>query len=366
MEETPEAEDVMAHAVWSGALTFGLVALPVQMFSATESHTIRFNQLQRGTSDRVRNKRVNERTGEEVPLTEIVKGYDMGDDYVVVEPGELEEIAPGRSKSLEISGFVDLDTIDPIYFDKTYYLGPKSKEYAKVYALLHEALSRSNRVGIATFVMRNREYLVAVKAEGDILTLHTLHWADEIRDPRTEIGTLPERAKVAERELATAVQLVEALSVDWDPETYHDTYQEKVLELVQAKRAGGTVEKSEPAPRSTNVIDLMGALQASIEKAKSGGGEAAEAAEGAEEGELRPPVQLKDAAEKRRTRQAAKKGAKKPATAELEGLSKTELYQRATDAGIPGRSSMSREELVKALASHAAEPSGGRRKKRVS
>ncbi|UBI40200.1 MULTISPECIES: non-homologous end joining protein Ku [Streptomyces] len=361
MEETPDAEDVMAHAVWSGALTFGLVALPVQMFSATETHTIRFNQLQRGTSDRVRNKRVNERTGEEVPLAEIVKGYDMGDDYVVVEPGELEEIAPGRSKALEISGFVDLDTIDPIYFDKTYYLGPKSKEYAKVYALLHEALSRSNRAGIATFVMRNREYLVAVKAEGDILTLHTLHWADEIRDPRTEIGTLPERAKVAERELATAVQLVEALSVDWDPETYHDTYQEKVLELVQAKRAGGTVEKSEPAPRSTNVIDLMGALQASIEKAKTGGGTAKE------EAELRPPVQLKDAAEKRRTRQAAGKETKKSAAAELEGLSKTELYQRATDAGIPGRSSMSREELVKALTAHAPEPSGGgRRKKRAS
>ncbi|MGK5643013.1 Ku protein [Streptomyces sp. URMC 126] len=394
----------MAHAVWSGALTFGLVALPVQMFSATESHTIRFNQLQRGTSDRVRNKRVNERTGEEVPLAEIVKGYDMGDDYVVVEPGELEEIAPGRSKSLEISGFVDLDAIDPIYFDKTYYLGPKSKEYAKVYALLHEALSRSNRAGIATFVMRNREYLVAVKAEGDILTLHTLHWADEIRDPRTEIGTLPEREKVAERELATAVQLVEALSVDWDPETYHDTFQEKVLELVQAKRAGGTVEKSEPAPRSTNVIDLMGALQASIEKAKTGGGGAGEPAgaqgpEGSagaagsagETAELAPPVQLKEAAEKRRTRQAAKaaggkaaggkaaggrtadgkaaggKAARKSATAELEELSKSELYQRATDAGIPGRSTMDREELVKALAAHAAEPSGGgRRKKRAS
>ncbi|MBZ4320965.1 non-homologous end joining protein Ku [Streptomyces huiliensis] len=376
----------MAHAVWSGALTFGLVALPVQMFSATESHTIRFNQLQRGTSDRVRNKRVNERTGEEVPLAEIVKGYDMGDDYVVVEPGELEEIAPGRSKALEITGFVDLDTVDPIYFDKTYYLGPKSKEYAKVYALLHEALSRSNRAGIATFVMRNREYLVAVKAEGDILTLHTLHWADEIRDPRTEIGTLPERAKVAERELATAVQLVEALSVDWDPETYHDTFQEKVLELVQTKRAGGTVEKSEPAPRSTNVIDLMGALQASIEKAKTGGGKAGEE-EG--EAELRPPVRLKDAAEKRRTRQAAEKQAaekqaaekqaaekqaaekqaaekqagkkqagkktpKKSAAAELEGLSKAELYQRATDAGVPGRSTMSREELVKALAKKRA------------
>ncbi|MEV5508465.1 Ku protein [Streptomyces orinoci] len=347
----------MAHAVWSGALSFGLVAIPVQLFSATESHTIRFNQLQRGTSDRVRNKRVNERTGEEVPLAEIVKGYDTGEDYVVVEPEELEDIAPGRSKALEISGFVDLEQVDPIYFDKTYYLAPKSKEYAKVYALLQEALARSNKAGIATFVMRNREYLVAVKAEGDILSLHTLHWADEIRDPRSEIGTLPEQQKVAERELQTAVQLVEALSVDWQPESYQDTYKDKVLELVQAKRAGGTVEKSEPPPRSTNVIDLMGALQASIDKARSGKGRAAAA-----EREVRPPTELKAAAEKRRSRQAAKKTARKPSReAELAGLSKAELYQRASEAGIPGRSGMSREDLVKALAA-----AGGRGKKRVS
>ncbi|WP_372406167.1 Ku protein [Streptomyces luteireticuli] len=320
----------MAHAVWSGALSFGLVTLPVQMFAATESHTIRFNQLQRGTSDRVRNRRVNERTGEEVPLTEIVKGYDLGDDYVVVEPGELEDIAPGRSKALEISGFVDLDTIDPIYFDKTYYLGPKSKEYAKVYALLREALHRSHRAGLATLVMRNREYLVAVKAEGDILTLHTLHWADEIRDPRVEVGTLRERTEVAERELATAVQLVEALSADWDPESYHDTYQEKVLDLVRAKQAGSTVEKSEPAPRSTNVIDLMGALQASIDKAK---GKAAPETER----KVRPPTPIKEAARKR-----ARAG-------ELEELTKNELYRRAADAGVPGRSHMTRDELVEAL-----------------
>ncbi|MFI9723539.1 Ku protein [Streptomyces sp. NPDC052396] len=352
----------MAHAVWSGALSFGLVAIPVQLFSATETHTIRFNQLQRGTSDRVRNKRVNERTGEEVPLAEIVKGYDMGDDYVVVEPGELDEIAPGRSKALEISGFVDLEQVDPIFFDKTYYLAPKSKEYAKVYALLQEALTRSNKVGVATFVMRNREYLVAVKAEGDILTLHTLHWADEIRDPRSEIGTLPERGKVADRELQTAVQLVEALSIDWDPATYQDTYKDKVLELVQAKRAGATVEKSEPPPRSTNVIDLMGALQASIDKAKAGGKAGKGRASAVAEREVRPPTELKAAAEKRRSRQAARKTAQKRSKeAELAGLSKTELYQRASEAGIPGRSGMSREELVQALAA-----AGGRRKKRAS
>lgn len=258
----------MAHAVWSGALTFGLVSLPVQLFTATDSHTIRFRQLQRGTCDRVRNKRVNERTGEEVPLEEVVKGYDAGEEYVIVEPAELEEIAPGRSKSLEISGFVELEQVDPIFFDKTYYLGPKGEEYAKVYALFHEALTRTGKAGIATFVMRNREYVVAVKAEGDILTLHTLHWADEIRDPRKEISSLPGQTKIADRELKTAVQLVEALSVDWDPEEYHDTYQEKVLELVEAKRTGEAVEKAELPPESTNVINLMDALKASVDKAK--------------------------------------------------------------------------------------------------
>lgn len=136
----------MARAVWSGVLTFGLVSVPVQLFTATESHTIRFNQIQRGTSDRVRNKRVNERTGEEVPADEIVKGFDMGDEYVVVEPQELDEVVPGRSKALDITGFVDLENVDPIYFDKAYYLAPRGQEYSKVYSLLHQALARSGKV----------------------------------------------------------------------------------------------------------------------------------------------------------------------------------------------------------------------------
>lgn len=336
----------MARAVWSGALSFGLVALPVQLFTATESHTIRFNQLQRGTSDRVRNKRVNERTGEEVPTEEIVKGFDMGDEYVVVEPDELDEIAPGQSKSMEITGFVDLDQVEPVFFDKTYYLAPKGKEYAKVYALLHSALAQANKVGIATVVMRNREYLVAVKAEGDVLAMHTMHWADEVRDPRREIGSLPEETQVADKELQTAVQLVEALSIDWEPEEYHDTYQEKVLQLVEAKRTGQTVEKGEPPPRSTNVIDLMGALEASVERARSGRKNGAETTEEAAGG--RSPARLKQAAEKRQAR--TEKRAAKPHAAELEGLTKAELYQRASEADIPGRSSMTREELIKALA----------------
>ncbi|MDX3093515.1 Ku protein [Streptomyces sp. ME01-24h] len=349
----------MARAVWSGVLTFGLVSVPVQLFTATESHTIRFNQIQRGTSDRVRNKRVNERTGEEVPVEEIVKGFDMGDEYVVVEPKELDEIAPGRSKALDITGFVDLENVDPVYFDKSYYLAPRGQEYAKVYTLLHQALARSGKVGIATVVMRNREYLVAVKAEEDVLALHTLHWADEVRDPRREVGGIPEAKDVADRELQTAVQLVDALSIDWDPHEYHDTYQEKVRELVEAKRSGAVVEKGEAPPSSTNVIDLMAALQASVDRARTAKGGSEEKA-GSTEG--RPPTHLRKAAEKRQATHQAKKTEKRTARAsELESLSKADLYKRASDAGVPGRSTMTREELIKALSG-----TGGRRRTRVS
>ncbi|WP_431951716.1 Ku protein [Actinacidiphila sp. bgisy167] len=355
----------MARAVWSGVLTFGLVSVPVQLFTATESHTIRFNQIQRGTSDRVRNKRVNERTGEEVPLEEIVKGFDMGDEYVVVEPEELDEIAPGRSKALDITGFVDLEKVDPIYFDRSYYLAPRGQEYAKVYTLLHQALARSGKVGVATVVMRNREYLVAVKAEEDVLALHTLHWADEVRDPRREVGSIPEAQDVADRELQTAVQLVDALSIDWDPHAYHDTYQEKVRELVEAKRSGAVVEKGEAPPSSTNVIDLMAALQASVDRAKSAKGGAAEEKKAESDGG-RPPTQLRKAAEKRQATPQGGKTEKRTAKAsKLESLSKAELYKRASEADVPGRSTMTREELIKAL-SKAGTGTRGRRRTRAS
>jgi DNA end-binding protein Ku len=259
----------MARAIWSGALSFGLVSMPIQLYPATQSHAFRFHQIQRGTSDRIRNKRVNERTGDEVPMDEIVKGYEIKEDeYLIVEPEELDEIVPGRSKSLEITGFVDLHQVDPIFFDTTYYIAPRSERYSKVYSLLYEALRESNKAGIATVVMRNREYLVAVKPEGEVLALHTLHWADEVRDPRRELPNLPENVRLAEQELKTAHQLIDALSIDWDPQEYRDTYQEKVAELLQAKSAGGEVEKGAPPPKSTDVLDLMNALQTSVEQSK--------------------------------------------------------------------------------------------------
>ncbi|MFJ5548779.1 Ku protein [Streptomyces sp. NPDC093225] len=312
----------MARPVWTGVLSFGLVSFPVGIHTATDSHTIRFHQLQRGTSDRVRNRRVNERTGEEVAADEIVKGYDAGDEYVLVEPAELEDVAPGRSRALEISGFVDLEAIDPIFFDRTYYLGPKGAEYAKVYALLQGALAKTGRAGVATFVMRGREYLVVLKAEDGILTLHTLHWADEIRDPRAEVPDLPDdsAAKSSAKELRMAEQLVTALETDWDPEEFHDTYQEKVAALVEAKRTGGTVEKAELPAEATNVVDLTEALRASVERARGG-------------------------------RSGGRRGRRTPAAdrPSLDSLTKAQLYEKAAAAGVPGRSTMTRDELAEAL-----------------
>lgn len=305
----------MARPVWKGSLAFGLVSLPVGLYTATDHHTLRFHQLQRGTSDRIRNRRVNERTGEEVDLDDIVKGYDTGDEYVLVEPAELDEIAPGRSKVLEISGFVDLDEVDPIFFDRTYYLGPADKEHGKIYRLLEQALARANRAGIATFVMRQREYLVAVKAENGLLTCHTLHWADEIRDPREEIDTLPGRPRTTDKERKTAAQLIETMAIDWDPDAYHDTFREKVAALVEARKSGETVEKAEPPSESTNVVDLMDALRASVKNARGG-----------------------------------KRGRTQRHGGDLGELTKSELYDRASDAGIRGRSSMTRDELIEALA----------------
>lgn len=238
----------MARPVWAGSLSFGLVSLPVSLYTATDSHTIHFHQLQRGTADRIRNRRVNERTGKEVELDDIVKGYDTGDEYVLVEPAELDEIAPGRSRALDIAGFVDLAEVDPIFFDRTYYLGPRGAEYNKVYSLLEQALAKTGKAGIATFVMRQHEYLVALKAENGLLTLHTLHWADEIRDPKKEIDNLPAKTKAADKELKMAEQLIEALSMTWDPGEFHDTFQEKVAAMIESKQAGETVEKAEPLP----------------------------------------------------------------------------------------------------------------------
>lgn len=326
----------MARPIWTGVMTLGLVTVPVGLYTATEDHTVHFHQLQRGTSDRVRNKRVNERTGREVDIDDIVKGYDLGEgEYVIVEPDELDAIAPGRSKVIEMAGFVDLDRIEPVYFGRTYYVAPRGKEYLKVYQLLRTALERADRAGIATFTMRGKQYLTALRAQPDVLVIHLLHWADEVRDPDEVLGLLPDRrTKASSKELKAAEQLIDALGIDWDPRDYHDTFEERVKELVKAKRKGEEVAVEAEPPEATNVIDLTEALRRSVEQAgaRSSG---------------------KPTHGRRRARAPARQGKRARGTRgdseALSSLSKDELYRRAAEADIPGRSKMNRGELVKAL-----------------
>ncbi|MFD8596011.1 Ku protein [Kitasatospora sp. NPDC059646] len=344
----------MARPVWTGVLTFGLVTVPVSLYTATDSHSVQFHQLQRGTGDRVRNRRVNERTGEEVPYEDIVKGYEVADgEYVVVEPGELEQISPGRSRTIDISGFVDLDQVDPIFFDKTYYLGPKGKEYGKVFQLLTEALTRSNRAGIALFSMRGKEYLTAVRAEDGLLELHTMHWADELRDPRKEIGDLPGgRAEFSGQELATAEQLIDMLTVDWNPEEYHDTFEEQVRKLIEDKAAGREIAVAEgPPAEATNAVDLMDVLKRSLEGVQ--GGTAAPTARGrARRSRSTPKRTGGKKGTSARSTGSKTPAAKKRTTAEddLSQLTKAQLYEKAAELEIAHRSTMTRDELRKAVA----------------
>jgi DNA end-binding protein Ku len=262
----------MARAIWSGYINFGLVSVPVGLYSATEEHEIDFHQFQKGTSDRIRYKRVNERTGREVPYEKIVKGHDVGGgEYVIVEPDELEDIAPGKSRSLEIDTFVDLDEIDPMHFQKSYYLAPSDSENASSYALLRDALAKTNRAGIAKFVMRGKEYLATIRADERVLVLETMFFADEIRDPDEEVGELP-RTSGAGKQLSMAADLIEAMSGEWKPAAYKDTYTERVKELVKTKHEGKEVVYSEEEPQATNPTDLVAALRASVEAARKNRG----------------------------------------------------------------------------------------------
>ncbi|HEY0473246.1 MAG TPA: Ku protein [Kribbella sp.] len=270
----------MARSIWSGYINFGLVSVPVGLFSATVEHELDFHQFQRGTSDRIRYKRVNERTGREVDYDNIVKGHDVGGgEYVIVEQEELADVAPGRSRSLEISTFVDLDEIDPIYYQKSYYLGPSDPENASAYSLLRDALAKANRAGIASFVMRGKEYLACIRADDKVLVLETMYFADEIRDPVEAIGTLPPRSS-AGKQLSMAVDLIEAMSGPWRPVEYKDSYTERVKKLVDTKRKGQEVVFTEEEPEATPVTDLVSALRASVEaaRARRQGGSAAKKA----------------------------------------------------------------------------------------
>ena len=259
----------MARAIWSGSISFGLVSIPVKLYSATDPQDVQFHQFQKNTGQRVRNKRVAEESGREVDYEDIVKGYEVSKgEYVIVTPEELASVEPTRDKTIEIEDFVDLDDIDPIFFEKTYYLGPENGAGAeKAYALLRQTLSKSNKVSIGRFVLRTKEYLAAIRPMDDILVLETMYFADEIRDAKKEIKELPAKAAISKRELDMALQLVESQATDWDPKRYEDRYRASVLKLIRAKAKGKdiVVEKEAEPER---VADLMEALRQSVESAR--------------------------------------------------------------------------------------------------
>ena len=260
----------MARAVWTGALSFGLVSIPVSLYPATQDHEVRFHQFERGTTSRVRYRRVNQDTGAEVDYSDIVKGAELPDgEYVVVTDEELEEVAPRQTKSIEISDFVELDQIDPVYFQRSYFLGARDDNARKPYALLTSAIEQSGRAAVASFVLRNKEYLAVIRPYRGALILETMYFADEVRQPDQVLDNQPDRRSLRKQDLDMAAKLIESMSADWDPKRYHDEYTERVNELVTAKSRDEKFETPEEEP-SADVIDLTAALQASIDRVRGG------------------------------------------------------------------------------------------------
>ncbi len=262
----------MARSIWSGAISFGLVNVPVKLFSAVSRKTVRFNQLNQETGNRIQQKRVDPETGEEVPFDQIVKGFELTKDrYVVITPDELDALDPERTRTIDIEDFVDLEEIDPIYYDHPYYLVP-DKGAAKAYGLLLNAMEASGKVAIARVVIRSKEALVAIRPAGDLLVMETMIFHDEVV-PHDDLDDLPESKdlKASERELKMAQQLIDSLSSEFDASKYRDEYRDKVLDLIERKASGEDIAVQPEAPAPAKVPDLMAALEASLAAVKDDG-----------------------------------------------------------------------------------------------
>src|SRR5215203_5369700 len=262
----------MARAIWSGSISFGLLNVPVKLYSAVSKQTVRFKELREGDGARIRHKRVAENDGKEVPYEKIVKGYEYApDQYVVLTKEELAELDPKKTRAIEIQDFVDLDDIDPIYFEQPYYLGP-DKGAERAYALLVQAMKEARKVAIARFVLRNKEHLAAIRPMGDVLTLTTMRFHDEVTSPQDLDGEVFEEAKPKKpekRELEMAKQLIESLTSDFKPGQYRDEYREELLDLLERKAAGKEVVSAPTEePKPTKAPDLMAALEESLAAVK--------------------------------------------------------------------------------------------------
>jgi DNA end-binding protein Ku len=259
----------MPRPVWSGTISFGLVAIPVKLFNAVNRKSVSFNQLDDRTMSRIRYRKVSDDSGEEVPDEHIVKGYEVSKGrYVIVDPEELEPFIPAATRSVELEEFVELGDIDPVYFENAYHVAPDANP--KPYVLLARAMEESGKVGIGRFVMRNKQHTAAIRAVDGRLMMSTLAYADEVVAPEAidELSGLDD-VDVSPREVKMAEALVDSLTDAFQPVKYHDDYREQVLDLIQKKAAGEEFEMPQVAAEAPKIVDLMAALEASVEQAKS-------------------------------------------------------------------------------------------------
>jgi DNA end-binding protein Ku len=294
------------RSIWKGAISFGLVTIPVKLYSATEQKDVSFHQVRRSDGSRIRYKRVAQSDGEEVPYGEIAKGYELANgETVVLTDEDFADLPLTTSRAIDVLQFVPLEQVDPIFFEKSYYIEP-DKAGAKPYVLLRDALEESGKVALVKVALRNRESLATLRVRDGVFVLETMLWPDEVRKP--DFGFLDEDIDVRPQELAMAGSLIETLSGDFDPSDYKDSYREALQEVIEAKIAGHEVKQPEQAqPTAGTVVDLMAALRASVEAAKAGrpGG-----------GEPTQDKPVKSAAKKgAAAKPAARKTAKAPAKA---------------------------------------------------
>jgi DNA end-binding protein Ku len=267
------------RAIWKGAVSFGLVSIPVKLFSATEEHDIRFHQVHRSDGGRIKYKRTCSADGKEVSYDEIAKGYELENGETVVLTDEDFAALPLKtSREIDVLEFVPDDQVDPVMYAKTYYLEPENKA-TKPYVLLREALKSTDRIAIVKVALRQRESLAALRVRDDVILLQMLLWPDEVRQP--DFGFLDDDIEVRPQELAMASSLVESMAADFEPEQFHDEYREALQSLIEAKegRAETVETPTEKVDRGGQVVDLMSALRASVDRARSGRGDTADSGE---------------------------------------------------------------------------------------
>jgi DNA end-binding protein Ku len=310
----------MPRAIWSGSISFGLVNVPVRMLSAIQEHTLHFHYVHEPDSSRIGYEKVCKAEGKPVPDDEIVKAFEyQKGEYVYMTDEDFEAAAVEGVKTIDIRDFVPVEEIDPIYFERTYYLAPQEGS-ERVYALLARAMETSGLIAVAKYVMRDRQNLGALRVKDGLITLAKMYFADEIR---SDEGIAPSGVKVEKQELAMATQLIDSITGHFEPEKYEDTYRDALCEIIEAKRKGEEPHVEAKPKAADEPPDLLAALRASVEAAQGGG-----------------------APKRSRNGKASRNGG---GDGDLETLSREELYERAKKHDIKGRSDMSKDELVKAL-----------------